>query len=170
MTRYLLILFGGLSALATAPAAAQCRLCGTPATQQQSGSAVAPVQIEVETSLDFDRLILLGPSGGTASLRPDGSRVASGSLQGPGGRAMVGTVTIRGEPGRTILVDLPSRIALFGGNGARIEIERVVTDLAPDARLDSGGRLQFRFGGELQVSGDAEGEFRGDIPITVQYL
>jgi hypothetical protein len=37
-------------------------------------------------------------------------------------------------------------------------------------RLDSAGTLQFRFGGKLQLSGDVDGEFRGDIAITVDYL
>jgi hypothetical protein len=30
--------------------------------------------------------------------------------------------------------------------------------------------LRFRFGGELDVSGNVEGDYRGDIPITVDYL
>ena len=37
-------------------------------------------------------------------------------------------------------------------------------------RLDGDGRLSFRFGGVLQVSGDLDGEFRGDVPIDVDYL
>jgi hypothetical protein len=37
------------------------------------------------------------------------------------------------------------------------------------ARLDSAGSLSFRFGGRLTISGDAEGDYRGDVPITVEY-
>ena len=36
-------------------------------------------------------------------------------------------------------------------------------------RLDSAGNLTFRFGGRLHVSGDAEGDYRGDLPITAEY-
>jgi len=37
-------------------------------------------------------------------------------------------------------------------------------------RLDSGGKLTFRFGGRIRVTGNADGDFRGDLPITVEYL
>jgi hypothetical protein len=37
-------------------------------------------------------------------------------------------------------------------------------------RLDSAGNLSFRFGGRLLVTGNADGQFRGDLPITVEYL
>jgi hypothetical protein len=37
-------------------------------------------------------------------------------------------------------------------------------------QLDSSGNLAFRFGGRLSVAGDAEGDYRGDVPITVEYL
>ena len=37
-------------------------------------------------------------------------------------------------------------------------------------RLDSAGVLSFRFGGRLQVNGEQEGDFRGDLPITAEYL
>jgi len=30
--------------------------------------------------------------------------------------------------------------------------------------------LSFRFGGILRVSGDLDGEFRGDVPIDVEYF
>jgi hypothetical protein len=49
-------------------------------------------------------------------------------------------------------------------------IEDIVSDLPGSARLNASGTLTFRFGGRLRVSGDAEGEYRGDVPITVEYL
>ncbi len=169
MTIRLLLASGLLAAIAAEPAGAQCRLCGT-AEASPDEQAEAPVQLQVETSLDFGRLVLVGPAGGIATLRPDGSRSASGAVQAPSGRVMVGTVIIHGEPGRTVWVDLPSRIALVGSNGALIELERLTTDLPGEPRLDSAGRLRFRFGGEVRVRGDVDGEFRGEVPITVQYL
>ena len=36
-------------------------------------------------------------------------------------------------------------------------------------QLDAAGNLTFRFGGRLRVSGDADGDYRGDLPITVEY-
>jgi hypothetical protein len=83
---------------------------------------------------------------------------------------MVGEVTIRGEPGRMVRVTLPERIELFGLAGGSIRLESIRSDLSPMPRLDGEGRLSFRFGGILRVSGDLDGEFRGDVPIDVEYF
>ena|SRR3990170_5278346 len=159
--------------LAAAPqrTAAQCRLCDTPATEVETDTAGAStVRLEIEASLDFDRLILTGPAGGTASLAADGSRSVSGAITELTSRAMVGSAIIRGEPGRTVRISLPSRIDMHGLAGNRISIDGIESDLPASARLDSNGSLSFRFGGRLQILGDAEGDYRGDVPITVEYL
>ena len=157
-------------ALGSVPADAQpCRLCGQPSDLAEQGSAV-PVTIEVQTNLDFDRLVLTGPTGGTARLGPDGRRAAQGSVSGPGARATVGSVTIRGEPHRMVRVDLPTSIELWGYAGGQIVIERIEADRVAAPRLDASGRLTFRFGGAVRIEGDAQGDYRGDVPITVEYL
>src|SRR4051794_7260237 len=92
-----------------APAAAQCRLCNAPSTSRAEDSGKGEVRLEVETSLNFDRLILFGQGEGTAVLRPDGSTASGGTVAEISPRAMVGTVTVRGEPGRAIRIDLPHR-------------------------------------------------------------
>ena len=158
------------SVAAPTSAAAQCRLCETPASGQGDIAAASPIQLEVEASLDFDRLVLTGPDGGTASLAADGSRGVSGSVTELTSRAMVGSAVIRGEPGRMVRIALPSRIDMHGLNGNRISIDDIQSDLPAGARLDSSGSLSFRFGGRLQILGDAEGDYRGDVPITVEYL
>ena len=160
------------TALAAVPTAgaAQCRLCESPTTSRGGGPARGEIRLEVESSLDFDRLILISPGEGSATLRPDGSRSVSGAVGSIGGRAMVGSAQIRGEAGRAVRVRLPRRIELHSVSGARIVIEDIISDLAAAPRLDRSGTLDFRFGGRLQVSGDAEGDYRGDIPITVEYL
>jgi hypothetical protein len=126
--------------------------------------------LEVATTLDFDRVILTGPAGGIARLGPDGSRSTSGALASMSGRAAFGEVVVRGEPGRAVRVELPARIDLHGFSGGTLAITRLTSDLPGLPRLDHEGRLRFRFGGELFVSGDAEGNYRGDVPITVEYL
>jgi len=83
---------------------------------------------------------------------------------------MVGTVVVRGQSGRAVRVDLPTRIELFALGGGRVTLDQVETDLPSMPRLDSAGNLTFRFGGRLRVTGDAEGDYRGDLPITVEYL
>lgn len=158
----------------TAPAwpqdvTAPCRLCAPGEAAIESKPAV-PVRLDVETSLDFDKLIQLGTGDGSVELAPDGSRSISGSIAAIGARAMVGEVVIRGEPGRLVRVDLPDRIELFGRAGGTIRLESIKSNLPQMPRLDGNGRLSFRFGGVLKVSGDVDGEFRGEIPIDVDYL
>ena len=164
-----LALAAGMAAPAM-PAGAQCRLCDTPTTAPDEISAAGPVSLEIQTKLDFDRLILLGSGDGTATLLPNGERSVSGMVGDMSGRAMVGSAVVHGEAGRAVRVELPARIELYSLGGAKITIEDIVSDLPSGARLDGAGALGFRFGGRLHISGDAEGEYRGDVPITVEYL
>jgi hypothetical protein len=165
-----LALAAGMPTVPAAPAAAQCRLCDTPTMTPGERPGDHPISLEVETSLDFDSLILLGAGEGSASLLPNGSRSVSGVIGDISGRAMVGSAVIQGEAGRAVRIDLPRRIELHSISGGRIVIEDIVSDLPLVARLDARGSLGFRFGGRLRVSGDAEGDYRGDVPITVEYL
>lgn len=150
------------------PASAQCRLCAAPSTM--APDSVPPVRLEVETNLDFDRLVLSGNGPGTALLAPDGTRQASGSILSIGGRAMAGTVTVRGEPGRNVRIDLPRSITLYGSNGGQVRLDSIRSDLPGVPRIGTNGVLTFRFGGELHVSGTADGRFRGDFQVDVDYL
>jgi hypothetical protein len=163
------LLCGALAMPAAAPA--QCRLCNSPTTEANAEAAGAVVRIEVQARLDFDQLVLMDSAGpGVARLLPDGSTSVSGSIGVVGGRAMVGSVIVRGEPGRLVRIGLPSAIALYGRSGGSIRLESLVSDLPSQPRLDSQGSLSFRFGGELHVQGDVSGDYRGDVPITVDYL
>ena len=148
---------------------APCRLCETGASPTEEKPA-APILLDVEASLDFDQLILAGAGAGTAELGPDGSRSVTGAVTAISSRAMVGEVVIRGEPGRMLRVDLPRNIELFGFNGGSIQVDSIRSDLPPAPRLDSSGRLSFRFGGVIRVAGDTDGQFRGDVRIDVEYF
>lgn len=163
-------LLAGLLAVPTG-ATAQCRLCATPDTGIGAAASGAPIRLEVATRLDFDQLILVDTrASGTARLNPDGSGTTSGALGALGGRAMVGSVVVRGEPGRLVRIGFPPSITLHGRIGGSLVLTGIVSDLPSLPRLDSSGELQFRFGGELRVEGDAAGDYRGEIPITVEYL
>jgi hypothetical protein len=152
------------------PASAQCRLCSTPTTAPNETQGGDKVALDVETSLNFDQLVVDGSGGGTATIRPDGSTENVGSVADVSRRAMVGTVVLHGQAGRSIRVDLPRRIVLNSLSGGQITFDDVVTDLPSLPRLDSTGTLTFRFGGRLHVTGDAQGQYRGDLPITAEYL
>jgi hypothetical protein len=158
------------AAAPSAPSAAQCRLCDQPSTERPADSADGDVELRVETGLDFDRLISTGPGTGAVTIRPDGSNGAEGVVDAVGPRATVGTVFVHGAPGRALRVDIPHRIELYSLGGGRITLDEVTTDLPAMPRLDSAGNLTFRFGGRLVVTGDSDGQYRGDLPITVEYL
>lgn len=166
----LLIAAGAAAAVTMWPANAQCRLCTAPTTSRDDSSADGNITLEIESGINFDRLVLLGAGNGAAVIRPDGSNVAEGAVTNVSGRAMVGSAVIRGEPGRTVRVELPRRIELYSLGGGRISFEDVTSDLPSLPRLDASGTLTFRFGGRVTISGDADGQFRGDLPITVEYL
>ena len=152
------------------PANGQCRLCDTPTTSRTDGQGSGAIELDIQANLDFDRIIMSGRSDGAATIRPDGSNAAEGGVVDLGPRAMVGSVVVHGEAGRTVRVELPRRIELFSIGGSRITLDEVVSDLPSVPRLDSAGNLDFRFGGRIKISGDADGQYRGDLPITVEYL
>jgi Domain of unknown function (DUF4402) len=164
----------GLTAAALLAAAddvrAQCRLCETPTTVPGDEVGEGPIALRIDAALDFDRIVVMGAGEGSATLLPDGTRQVSGSVEAISGRAMVGEASVQGEPGRLVRVDLPIQIDLHSVSGGRISIDKIVTDLPSVPKLDSTGKLRFRFGGRIRVSGTGDGDFRGDLPITVEYL
>jgi hypothetical protein len=165
-----LVLVTSSVSVGSTPAGAQCRLCSTPSTAPDEKMGGKPVELQIESSLRFDRLVLSGAGQGSAVIRPDGSSSAQGAIDSISARAMVGSATVHGEPGRSVRVELPRRITLYSLGGGEITFDDVVSDLPSLPRLDSAGNLSFRFGGRLTVNGDAEGDYRGDLSITVEYL
>ena len=161
---------GAIAVAGSSPVNGQCRLCDAPTTAAPTDKPGQDVTLALETSIDFGRLVVSDGGEGSAALRPDGSTAANGSVQDMSPRATVGTAVVQGEPGKAVRVELPSRIVLTSISGAEIVFEEVVSDLPSMPRLDSAGRLTFHIGGRLRVRGDAEGQYRGDLPITVEYL
>lgn len=167
--RHALSLLGLLAVSSTA--SGQCRLCSTPTTTVASSASGTggDVELQVETNLNFDRLILTGSGSGAVTIRPDGSSGVEGSVLQAGPRAMVGTVLVHGDPNRALRVDMPRRIELFSINGGRVTVDDITSDLPSIPRLDAAGNLSFRFGGRLILSGNSDGPFRGELSITVDY-
>lgn len=165
----LVIAASAAAAVQAWPADAQCRLCSKPTTARDDPVNGGDVRLEIESNLNFDRLIVLGQGEGAAVIRPDGSGGAQGTVAQLGPRSMVGTVSVHGEAGRALRVDLPQRIQLFSLAGGTITVDDLTSDLPSLPRLDSAGNLTFRFGGRVRISGNADGEYRGDLPITVEY-
>ena len=167
--RALLLAALAATAAGSSSAGGQCRLCDKPTTALSQSPDADGIQLEIESKLDFGRLVLAGEGQGAAVIRPDGSSSAQGALSGVSARAMVGNASIHGTPGRAVRVELPRRIDLYSVAGGRITVDDVVSDLPSLPRLDSAGNLSFRFGGRVTVTGDSDGDYRGDMPITVEY-
>jgi Domain of unknown function (DUF4402) len=168
-SRALLLAAIAAAAAGTSPAGGQCRLCDKPTTALSQSADDDGIELEIQSSLDFDRLILAGDGQGAALIRPDGSTTAQGALARVSPRAMVGTAVVHGAAGRAIRVELPRRIDLYSVSGGQITVDDVISDLPSLARLDSAGNLSFRFGGRVTVTGSSEGQYRGSMPITVEY-
>lgn len=143
--------------------------CATSASFAQDADEIS-LQVEIRTQLDFSKAATAGSSGGRISIDPNnGSRQMAGDIVDLGGSALAGSAVVTGEPGRSIRIDLPMSIRMAGSNGGAIEVRNLRTNLPPNAKLDSFGRLEFSFGGDLEIKGSVAGTFRGRIPITAEY-
>src|SRR5690348_5914765 len=91
---------------AATPALGQCRLCDKPTTALTQSSEDAGLELEIQTSLDFDRLILGSAGQGAAVVRPDGSTASQGAVGMVSPRAMVGTGLVHGSSGKVVRVEL----------------------------------------------------------------
>jgi hypothetical protein len=158
------------AAAAAGPALAQCRLCDKApnplSAQAQVGS---DVDLQIDTNLNFDRIIFGGAGSGAAVLRPDGLSSVQGDVLEVSGRAMVASVRIHGDPGRMVEIDLPQRVDLYSANGARITLDSLSNDLTSIPRLDSAGNLNIRIGGRITIVGEADGQFRGEMAVSARY-
>lgn len=161
----------GLLVAGSPPAAAQCQLCADDGASVRTANrdAEVPLRVDIETQLDFSR-IAVGRGGGTVEVDPaSGARRLSGDVVDLGGFALSGVVTVRGQPGAAVRVTLPATVDLDGGDGRAAQVTDLTTDLTAAPRLGPDGRLRFRFGGRLQVTGVGGGDYRGRIPVTVEY-
>jgi Domain of unknown function (DUF4402) len=155
--------------LVPAPAAAQCRLC--PAAPAAAKPPPEPVAISIDARLDFSRIgLVTANQGGLVHLDPlTGQRTVSGSLISLTGFPVQGSVTVRGEKNEQISVTFPTQITLSTTGGGVVTLSNITTTLKGNPKLDKDGTLTFTFGGQLQIDGTSDGDFRGSIPITVEY-
>ncbi len=152
--------------------AGACRLfdqMGGSANRLVPANDELPLRIEISAALDFSR-VATGRSGGSVTVDPvSGQRRLSGDVRDLGGMALTGEAMISGTPGRAVRIAIPPEIRLDGDQGRSARVVDVVTDLGPAPRLGPDGRLRFRFGGRLTVASDDDGNYRGRIPISVEY-
>lgn len=177
--RFLLPLriFAAFAAVAlAAPASAQCLLCGAAGNgpEQAEGGARGsveerPLRVEIIADLDFARLVA-GARGGTARIDPvRRGTIVSGDVRVAAGGAFSGRLMVVGIPGRMVRISMPDRATMSSAAGGRLEITGITTGQAPVQRIGPDGRLELPFGGDLQLNGVVDGDFRGRIAVTVSY-
>ena len=157
-------------ALATATSsAADEPACDVCLASSISGE-IRPLNVEVESGLQFSRLALRGVGDGDAQIDPGtGEKRVGANMIDLGGLSFEGRARVTGEPLRPIRVELPPRVLLRTAEGAQAELIDFVTDLPPVAMLDQNGVLSFAFGARIVTRGARGGQFRGRIPIRVEY-
>lgn len=159
-----------LAMLAVAPARAAddptCKLCATAKEQ----AAKAPLQIEVDKGIDFSRFAEVGSGGGEAAIDPQtGTRTARGNLMSLGGLAYQGHARITGQPNAYVRIEMPPSVMLYSPSGAQVQLSNFRTDLPSAPMLDGRGALEFNFGATLETRRPGGGNFRGRIPIRIEY-
>jgi hypothetical protein len=128
-----------------------------------------PLRIEIRAALDFSRATIR-KNGGQIRIDPStGGREFNGDAVNLGGMPFAGTAIVTGEAGRAVRIDLPSTVRMTNSRGGTLMVRNLRTNLVGLPRLDAAGNLEFSFGGDLEISGNAFGEYRGRIPITAEY-
>lgn len=169
MARFLAIALATLLPLTAIPAQAQdnCRLCYA---DPSAKPGERPLTIEIWTDLSFARLALTSRSGGSARVDAQtGGKSTQGDMIDLGGAPINGRGLITGAPLRAVRIDLPARVPMTTPDGATAELIDFSTNLPPQPRLDANGQLEFTFGARLVVKSGRGGNYRGRIPISVDY-
>ena len=165
-----------LMAMATlypVPSSAQCLLCQAPSATVDADShgegEERPLHIEVTATLDFARLVA-GQSGGTVRVDPGGgSVVTSGDVRAAAGLAFSGRILVTGTPRRMVRIELPELATLSSAAGGSVRLTQISTGQPPLVRIGPDGRLDIPFGGQLELHGAVDGDFRWRIPVSVSY-
>ena len=154
--------------LLAVPAGAQdsCRLC-----YSEAGTVPGerPLTIEIWADLNFSKLALSGRESASAEVSASGGKQTSGAMIDLGGMPVTGHGRITGVPLREVRLDLPDRVEMSAGDGASAQLVHFTTDLPAHPALNANGELEFSFGARLVISGGRGGNYRGRIPISVDY-
>lgn len=129
-----------------------------------------PLSITIESGLTVGRLGLKGHADGDATIDPQtGAKELGANMIDLGGLSFQGKATITGQPLHPVRIELPHTVVLHSPSGAEAELRDFRTDLPPVAMIGADGRLQFNFGATISTKNAQGGNFRGRIPIRVEY-
>jgi hypothetical protein len=129
-----------------------------------------PLSITIESGINVGRVGLKGREDGNAQIDAQtGAKQVGPGMVDLGGLSFQGKATITGKPLRPVRIELPQTVTLYSPSGAEAELSDFCTDLAGVAMLDEQGQLQFNFGATITSKNGQGGNFRGRIPIRVEY-
>ncbi len=157
-----------LAVALAAPTAAQgdCRLCYSDSNRPGE----RPLTLEIFADLNFAKLAMTGREGGSVAVdAASGTKRTGGAVVNLGGMAITGRGRVTGEPLREVRIDLPQRVPMTAPGGGIAELTDFSTDLPNHPTLDANGELSFSFGARLVMRNAGGGNYRGRIPITVDY-
>ncbi len=144
-----------------------CRLCYS---EPGAKPGERPLTIEIWADLSFAKLALTSRNGGSAEVDAQtGSKSTQGDMISLGGTPVTGHGRITGDPLRAVRIDLPSRVPMNTPDGGSAELTDFTISLPPNPQLNANGELEFSFGARLVVKGGRGGNYRGRIPISVDY-
>ena len=170
MTRAGSVIAAAIALLSAAPAAAD-EPVRDPGTLDVRERPERPLEIEIESGLQFGRMALRGPGTGAAQIDPQtGQTRVDDNVIDLGGATYQGRARITGEPLRPVRVELPATVLLRSSDGGEARLSDFVTDLPAVAMLDANGLLEFSFGARLTSQGARGGNLRGRISIRVDYF
>ena len=144
---------------------------GSNASQNGQDNRNIPLRIEIESGIDVSRSALRGTLDGDALIDPQtGEKIMGPNMIDLGGLAFQGRARVTGKPLQPVRIDLPASVTLRSAKGTKAELTDFTTDIPGVAMLDANGELTFRFGARISTIEAHGGNFRGRIPIRVEYF
>lgn len=172
LSAFALLGFAGAQAYAQG----NCTNCQLPpgcrGASQGGKTQCTVVFLDVESDVDFGRLIVAGGKIGHVVIDLNsGAKLVFGDLDDGGGMPVYGTALVTGQPLRNVSVTMPSSVSLTDANGSRATMRDFKTSLTAFPKLDATGQLRFNFTGTLYTDSNVRwgGRLRGRVPITVDY-
>lgn len=156
----------GAPAIASAASDEGCQLCA----ENRDAHPKVPLRVEIVSGIDFSRMALSRRGEGSARIdAATGSKATQGGLRDLGGLAFQGRAKVSGAPLRNVRIELPMRVILRSPGGEEAILRNFTTDASVTPMLDANGQLEFAFGATLDGISGGGGNFRGRIPIRVDY-
>lgn len=144
---------------------------GNNASQTGIDNRNVPLRIDIESGIDFSRSALRGKMDGDALIDPQtGEKIVGPNMIDLGGLAFQGRARVVGKPMQPVRIVLPTSVILSTANGTKAELTDFKTDIQGIPVLDANGELTFRFGARISTIQAGGGNFRGRIPIRVEYF